>query len=146
MLGIGRVTFRLLLATTWTLTACGAIRPTRNHTPAMADGVIVIEGEELAPARGNLLATLQDHIPGMRVDRTDACPQILLRSRKSTLGTNNPAIYVDGTRTVDTCILELLNPVDIARIEVYRNGLTGRPGYKAHPNGVILIFFRTGGD
>lgn len=145
MLGIGRVTFKVLLATTWTVTACGAIRPTRTHTPAMADGVIVIEGEELVPVRASLLATLQERVPGMRVDRTDACPQIILRSRKSTLGPNNPAIYVDGTRTVDTCVLEMLNPLDIARIEVYRNGVTGRPGYEAHPNGVILIFFRTGG-
>jgi hypothetical protein len=55
----------------------------------------------------------------------------------------NPHVYVDGTRTTDTCILETLRAEDVERIEVYPQGFTTRPGYGTHANGLILVFMRS---
>jgi hypothetical protein len=54
----------------------------------------------------------------------------------------NPQVYVDGTRTVDTCILESLTTDNIESIEIYPMGVTMRPGYSTHAHGLILIFMR----
>lgn len=144
MRSFGQLTCLPLVASTVLLAACGGAGHRISHIGAATGNAIVITAETFASGTTSLIAVLQDHVPGMRVNRSGACPEIILRSRKTIVGDNSPAIYVDGTRALNTCILEMLSPVDVERIEVYRNGLTGIPGYPDHPNGVILIFGRSG--
>jgi hypothetical protein len=72
------------------------------------------------------------------------CPSVQLRGRKSLYGSSDPVVYVDGTRTVNSCVLEMLSTWDINRVEVYPMGVSNRPGYAANPNGLILVFMHDG--
>jgi hypothetical protein len=99
----------------------------------------------LAEHGGTLLSFLHSRISGMEVDfRAQPCPRVQLRGRKSLVGSNDPIVYVDGNRTANSCILEMLHTSDLSRVEVYPMGVSNRPGYEAHPNGLILVFVLDG--
>lgn len=111
-----------------------------------ANGV-VLAGAALEDHGGTLLSFLFMRMSGMTVDRsTYPCPSIQLRGRKSLFGSNSPIIYVDGVRTANSCVLEMLNTRDLTRVEVYPMGVSLRPGYEAHPNGLILVFVKDGSE
>lgn len=112
------------------------------HSPARGSG-IVLTGKQLPGAAGNLLNALRGRL-GMQVRQTGACPEITLRGTKSIFGGNSPAVYVDGTRAANTCVLDMLNPLEVHRVEVYPMGVAPRPPYKAHPHGLILVFLENG--
>jgi hypothetical protein len=106
-------------------------------------GARVVTGEDLHDVEGDLLTQLLRRVPGMRVNRgTDGCPRVVLRNAASMISPANPQVYVDGARTLDTCILESLRARDVERVEVYASGTTRRPGYAQHPHGLILVFMR----
>jgi hypothetical protein len=120
-----------------------ATLPPGNHG---ANG-IVLAGAALDDHGGTLLSFLFMRMSGMTVDRsTYPCPSIQLRGRKSLFGSNSPVIYVDGVRTANSCVLEMLNTRDLTRVEVYPMGVSLRPGYEAHPNGLILVFVKDGSE
>lgn len=105
---------------------------------------VVLSGVALDDGPGSVLHTLQGKIPGMKVQRyRDECPHIALRSDATFRTLVNPHVYVDGTRATDTCILETLQSQDMDRVEIYPGGVSGRPGYPAHPHGLILLFMRS---
>ncbi|HEU5207781.1 MAG TPA: hypothetical protein VFU06_00105 [Longimicrobiales bacterium] len=116
----------------------GSAPEAREESTAM-----VIDEHELEHAAGNVLNILPSHVAGMRIKRTDSCPEILMRGTRSLMSSNDPVVYVDGTRSGNTCILETLVPSEIHRIEVYPMGVTQRPGYRNSPNGLILVFMKT---
>jgi hypothetical protein len=91
-----------------------------------------------------LLAALRHRVIGLQVRQGDSCPVLLLRGQHSLNGDNNPAVYVDGARAANTCVLDMLFPLDVERVEVYPMGIAPRPPYKAHPNGLILVFMQDG--
>jgi hypothetical protein len=128
-----------------------AIEPADSLVVAEADGVfmenggIVITGRALQDGPGNVLAAMSGKVPSMRVHRSgDACPEIMLRNSVNFKGVVNPQVYVDGTRTTDTCILDSLRTSDVERVEVYPLGFTTRPGYARHAHGLILVFMKSG--
>ncbi len=105
----------------------------------------VFSGPELREHGGTLLAFLYPRISGMVVDyRQQPCPSVQLRGRKSLYGSSDPVVYVDGARTADTCVLDMLSTWNIHRVEVYPMGVSHRLGYQAHPNGLILVFVHDG--
>jgi hypothetical protein len=111
----------------------------------MENGGVVLAGPVLEQGRGSVLAVLQGTVPGFRFRRQRGeCPQITLRNNVSYGDFGNPHVYVDGTRTTDTCILESIRTEDVERVEVYALGVTTRPGYAAHAYGLILLFLRGG--
>ena len=119
----------------------GASPSPRNSTGSG----IVFSGPELREYGGTLLAFLYARISGMVVDHgSQPCPSVQLRGRKSLFGSNDPVVYVDGARTANICVLEMLSTWDISRVEVYPMGVSNRPGYVAHPNGLILVFVQDG--
>jgi len=147
------------------ITACGARRPGPANEPqpapaqpadstivvVEADGVfmenggIVITGRALQDGPGTVLAAMSGKVPSMRVHRTgEACPEIMLRNTVNFKGVVNPQVYVDGTRTTDTCVLDTLRTNDVERVEVYPLGFTTRPGYARHAHGLILVFMKSG--
>lgn len=113
--------------------------PQSHHT----GNVMVLDSASLHSGDPNLLHVLRDHIATMTV-RTGHrnCPEVTLRGQQSVLGSNDPVIYVDGTRAADTCVLEMLNVADVESVEVFPLGV--RAGYMASSTGLIFITSRTG--
>jgi len=104
----------------------------------------VINATILESSGTSILNVLPSYVAGLRVRHTDGgCPEIRLRGTGSLYNSSDPVIYVDGTRTGNTCVLDTLVPTEVNRIEVYPMGVTTRPGYRNHPHGLILVFMKT---
>src|SRR5687768_17470274 len=77
----------------------------------------VIKGSELG---GNLLESMRGRVGAMTIGYPpNACPAITFRGARSIRNQANPDVYVDGTRMLDTCILQQISANDIDFIEVY---------------------------
>lgn len=111
------------------------------------NGGITLKGAALTDGAGSLLETMAGKVPNFRVIRSAApgrCPILTLRNDAgSQTVAPNPLIYVDGTRTMDTCVLESLRRHDVERVEIYPQGFTTRPGYGTHQHGLILVFMKS---
>lgn len=119
----------------------GADEP--EHGVFREGGAIVLTEGALGTGSGSLLSAMLGKVPNLRIRRfSGECPRIALRGGADFQGLTNPAVYVDGTRTTDTCILEMLRATDVERLEVYPQGFTRRPGYGRHGSGLILVFMR----
>jgi len=105
----------------------------------------VLSGRDLHEHGGTLLAFLYGRVSSMDVDYSAVpCPSVRLRGQKSMFGSNDAIVYVDGARSSNSCVLEQLLTRDLSRVEVYPMGVSNRPGYEAHPNGLILVFLIDG--
>lgn len=126
--------------------SAAATRSAETGAPKHSTARTVLHAEQLQGAAGNLLTALRARMLGLRVKSSASpCPEITLRGTKSMFGSSSPAIYVDGTRASNTCILDALVLSEVARVEVYPMGVAPSPPYKAHPNGLILVFLERGG-
>ena len=132
-----------ILVSAAALVGCAARSTTSSDERRSGVEATVIDEEALRSAGSNVLNILPTYVAGLRVTHTDSCPEILMRGSRSLLNSNNPVVYVDGTRTGNTCVLETLVPTEVHRIEVYPMGVTTRPGYRNNPNGLILVFMKT---
>ncbi len=106
---------------------------------------VVLEGDALSVDPGRtVLDAIRVVMPGLKVTGWTAnrCPMVELRGTDSVAGHSDPDVYVDGTRTVDTCPLSTLPAMQAERVEVYPLGVTPRPGYSSRGHGLILIFLR----
>ncbi|MEJ2184859.1 MAG: TonB-dependent receptor plug domain-containing protein [Gemmatimonadota bacterium] len=113
-------------------------------------GTTVITGDALTgDATLTLLDAIRRAMPQMRIVRgasPGSCPLIDLRGRDRIFGASNPDIYVDGTRTLDTCPLVTMQAISARRIEVYPLGVTPRAGYPSQGHGLILVFLQRAGS
>lgn len=117
----------------------------RTGPGARSNATIVLRAEQLRSGASNLIFALRSHLSGMQVRNANAeCPEITLRGTSSMFGENSPAVYVDGIRAANTCVLDMLPITEVSRVEVYPMGVAPRPPYKAHPNGLILVFLEDG--
>jgi hypothetical protein len=131
------------------LAACGMIEPAPDapepasrlspHSPHVSERSEFRGG-------GSVLNVLRARTAGMQVRRppSEPCPEITLRGPTSLTGSNSPVIYVDGTRTSNTCILDMLNVNDVERVEVYPMGIAPGGTHRNSPTGLILVFLRRG--
>jgi hypothetical protein len=107
-------------------------------------GSLIITGRALSADPGRtVLDAIRHEMPQLRIagwTQYTRCPLLEMRGKDSVEGTNNPDVYVDGTRTTDTCPLTTIQAVQTERIEVYPMGMTSRPGYPSSGHGLILIF------
>jgi hypothetical protein len=132
------------------LSGCASLRKGERSQPQegvfFERGAIILTGSALTDGPGTVLAAMSGKVPNFRVQRrADRCPEITLRNNVSfQSGDVSPHVYVDGTRSTDTCILETLRADDVQRVEVYPQGFTTRPGYGTHAHGLILVFMRSG--
>lgn len=147
---MGTSRFLIVALSAATVSACGSgaysksaagISPVQGRNSASG---IVLEGAALHEHNGTLLNFLYSRVSGMTVTREGPCPELRMRGQRSLFGSNSPIVYVDGARTVNSCVLDMLLTVDLSRVEVYPMGVVNRPGYEAHPNGLILVFLRNG--
>lgn len=137
----------LVLSAATMLAACGPAAASSGRAPDSANRdaprdshAIVVSGRQLGGGATSLLSVLRNRIAGIHVDDRGACPTVILRSRKSILGDNSAVVYVNGARAANTCVLDMMDPASVARVEVYPQGITRRPGYESHANGLILVF------
>jgi len=147
-----RSRFLLVALSAVTVSACGSgpnAAPTAGIAPVQgrnsATG-IVLSGRALREHNGTLLNFLYTRVAGMSVERSGPCPDVRLRGQRSLFGSNSPIVYIDGTRTATSCVLDMIHTADLSRVEVYPMGIVNKPGYEAHPNGLILVFLRNGPD
>lgn len=142
----------LIALSALTVSACGSgpvsqsgptagIAPTQG--PNTASG-IVLTGPALQEHTGTLLMFLYTRVAGMVIENDGPCPEVRMRGQRSLVGSNSPIVYVDGARTVNTCVLDMLRTTELRRVEVYPMGIVNKPGYEANPNGLILVFLRDG--
>ncbi len=103
---------------------------------------VVIEGPALGGNDRTILNVLRQKVAGMNVAYDSACPVITLRGHNSIHGSPNPAVFVNDTRSTNTCILGDLRMSDIERLEVYPTGIGPSPSYGANANGLILVYTR----
>jgi hypothetical protein len=109
-----------------------------------ATSAVVLDGDQLR-AGESLLYALVGRMANFEVLRSNrTCPEIHLRGRQSILNAGGPAIYVDGARAVNTCVLDEIAPAEVQRVEVYPMG--AHSGYASDRNGLILVFMRDGTD
>ncbi len=110
----------------------------------MTTGSLILTGRALTADPGRtVLDAIRYSMPQLRIagyTQYTRCPNLELRGRDSMEGNNNPDVYVDGTRTTDTCPLITIQAISTERIEVYPLGMTSRPGYPSSGHGLILIF------
>jgi hypothetical protein len=107
---------------------------------------IVLEGEDFRGRGQTLLRIMAERVSGMSVNYGGQCPSIQIRGRKSLFGNNDPLIYVDGARALNTCVLDDMSPDPVQRVEVYPSGVSYRPGYDTSRNGLILVFVLDGSE
>jgi hypothetical protein len=141
-----------ILAIAVLLPGCGTSRPFDRSTEpggqplghATAGSVIIGADALSADAGLTVLDAVRRAMPQLRVSdwSHNHCPVVQLRGKDSLTGSSNPDIYVDGTRTVDTCPLVTLQALEARRVEVYPLGVTSRPGYPTSAHGLILIFLQ----
>ena len=108
------------------------------------NGATIITSAVLQRSSQPLLDVMRTRLPYMQVVNGSPCPEIYLRGRSTLVTASNPAIYVDGQRATNTCVLQMLDASDLDRVEIYPSGVPKKPGYLNDPYGVILIFGRTG--
>ena len=104
---------------------------------------MIISGQALSANPGlTVLDAIRRVMPQLRVSdwSRNHCPALQLRGKDSVTGSSDPDVYVDGTRTGDTCPLVTLQASQTRRVEVYPLGVTPRPGYSSSGHGLILIF------
>ncbi len=107
-------------------------------------GTLILQGRALStdPSR-TVLDVIRHAMPQLRITGWTPytrCPMLELRGKDSMQGSNDPDVYVDGTRTSDTCPLVTIQAASTERVEVYPLGMTSRPGYPSGGHGLILIF------
>jgi hypothetical protein len=144
---------RVLAASAIALTASACARAaTRTQFQPVTDagvasdgGHTVIEREALARSDVPVLDLLRYRVPGMKVSPTDDCPEVILRGKSTFITNSSAAVYVDGERAANTCVLSMLSTFHVARVEVYPGGVPPS-GYLADPYGVIIIYSMKGPD
>lgn len=138
-----------LAAAVLILTGCaGAHRHSSNGGPdegrSSVSRIVIRVSEMTSPV--NLVTLIQSRVSNLEVRRVGACPELEFRGRNSVMLPTPPMVYVNGQRTVNTCVLDLLDPKDISSVEIYPMGVTNRPGYYATAGGLILVFMKDGSE
>jgi len=126
----------------------GSDGESEDRAESPPDGALVVQSEAFSRSSGSVIRVLSRELTSMEVvyRRTvSECPLISLRGPVTGTELSNPLVYVDGTRSSGTCMLNTLNSGEIDHVEVYPTGKTSRPGYVTHPHGLILVFMLGGG-
>ena len=142
----GSVSSRLGIVGAAVVCACTPHRASSATAPAPdvrdAGGVTILSASLLQNQTRSLIEVMKARVPSMEVVDDQPCPDIFLRGRSTITTVSNPAIYVDGQRASNTCVLDMMSVTDLQRVEIYPNGQP-RAGYQSNPYGVILIFLKT---
>jgi TonB-linked SusC/RagA family outer membrane protein len=98
---------------------------------------------------GNTMQALQGRVAGLFIEK-DGSPnggtnRILIRGA-NTLGNNNPLYVIDGIPTTRPEIFQMLNPANIANIQVLKDASAESIYGARASNGVIIVTTKNGGN
>jgi hypothetical protein len=120
-------------------TGCRTTSRERSEEPSNANAIVIRSGD----MSGTILQTLRTRIPSIRISTDgERCPVIMFRGNLSMRNQPAPSIYIDGTLTADSCVLDHVAGHDVDRIEVYPSGDTPHSQIRRNASGVILIYRR----
>lgn len=134
-----------------TLAACasaGRNAPAPSRSPAQeanpGGAVSAVEGEDLRDRAGTIEEMLAARVPGLQVIRSaNGDVQLRMRNSSSFTSGTEPLLLVDGVPTsFGTSALRMLQPSDVARIEVLRDAASTAFYGSRGANGVILVTTR----
>ena len=109
--------------------ATGHTDPKNRNGVDFEKGGIVLSGQALMDGRGPSWPPWRVRSPTSACTGCPGMPRDHAAQSVNFKGAVNPHVYVDGTRTTDTCVLDSLRTTDVERVEVYPQGFTTRPGY-----------------
>ena len=134
------VTIGLRVAVVATQVACAAGSPATRAATPRAGGSIELRREELGTGV-SLLTSLDERVVGLGVVRGGSgCPIVSMRGRRTLGATEQPAVYVNGARVHDTCLLDLIPTREVERVRVFRGAAgASAPGMIATPAGLIVV-------
>src|SRR6059058_2077409 len=111
-----------LLALPLLVLGCATTRPFDRSTepggkplPPTTGGAVILSGEALSANPSlTVLDAIRGAMPQLRVSdwSRNHCPSVQLRGKDSVVGSSKPDVYVDGTRTGDTCPLVTLQATE----------------------------------
>lgn len=129
----------LTVALVATQAACAAAAP-RDRPAASYRGGIELRREQLGSGV-SLLTSLDERVVGLGVVRGGAgCPIVSMRGRHTLIATDQPAVYVNGARVRDTCVLDLISTREVERVRVFQGAAgASTPGMMATPAGLIVV-------
>ncbi len=109
---------------------------------------LVLQQDQLDQQEGrSVLDAMRADLPAVHImQAATGCPSLAMRGPNVFPGVSEPTVYLDGTPANNTCLLEELPAQQIARVEVYPQGFTPRPGYETNASGLILLFSRRASD
>lgn len=118
----------LLVSVFATQAACAAganpIRPEMPH----AGGGTEIRREQLGTGV-SLLTSLGDRVVGLGVMRgATGCPILSMRARGTLIAADQPAVYVNGARVRDSCVLDMIPTSEVEPRQVFVPCLGSRHG------------------
>jgi len=104
-----------------------------------ADHVITAEDIDRMGSLSTIYDILRGRVAGLQVIGN----RIIIRGISTVYGNTDPLIVVDGVRSMDARILDMINPYDVASIEVLKGPNAAIYGLGA-ANGVIVINTKRG--
>ena len=131
------------------LGACGsAVRGAGGEDRALPQrvGNAIVFSSHSFDGRTDVLQVLRGRISSLQIFHRGACPDVVFRGRSSLQGSSSAQVYVNGQIAVNTCVLEMVSPFDVERVEVYPSGIVSRPGYAVSGTGAILVFTKNGAE
>jgi hypothetical protein len=130
----------VLIATIATQAACATPPTRRPSAPRHPAGGIEFRREQLGTGV-SLLTSLDERVVGLGVMRSEAgCPMLSMRGRRTLVAADQPAVYVNGARVRDTCVLDLIPTREVERVRVFPGPAgASAPGMMATPAGLIVV-------
>lgn len=124
------------------MAGCGPIARSEDPQPEPdADAsASVLERDELYQEAITMEELLMGRLPGVEVRRVGTSLSILIRGRGSISSGNEALIIVDGVQSSGMALASM-NPKDVARVEVVKDGGAAIYGVRG-ANGVLIITTR----
>jgi hypothetical protein len=130
----------LLVMVCATQAACAAGYPALADHARHQSGSIELRRDQLGTGV-SLLTSLDERVVGLGVVRGEAgCPILSMRGRRTLVAADQPAVYVNGARVRDTCVLDLIPTREVERVRVFQGAAgASAPGLIATPAGLIVV-------
>ncbi|TCS89952.1 TonB-dependent SusC/RagA subfamily outer membrane receptor [Anseongella ginsenosidimutans] len=113
--------------------------PNSTGLHSYADNIITAEDITRMGSPSSIYDILRGRVPGLQVIGN----RIVIRGINTFYGNTDPLVVVDGVRSMDAGILGMINPYDVASIEILKGPNAAIYGMGA-ANGVIVINTKRG--
>ncbi|MGH7571634.1 MAG: carboxypeptidase regulatory-like domain-containing protein [Gemmatimonadota bacterium] len=112
------------------------LEPEKEEARARGESLYVITAADISAVPLPLGKILERHIPGLRHEVRGSCSVLLSRNGMVRL------VVLDGQRIYDTCVLSLVQPEDVERIEFLPSAAASIEYGDASGGGVLIVTTR----